>query len=184
MRTQSFDTFLYKHIKSLSSEHTANVSKLVELINKENYRLKEPLLIYVLVKKYDTYFRRVANPELCNEFDKIKTVYKDAPTFLSVMEKRESTEQNIFDDYYKLYSNYKYQANKPKNENELKEKLANQIMALQKTTGVSFYRISKEFELNQGNLFAFFKQKKLDRLSLANCRRIYKYLLNYQKMAS
>ena len=78
------------------------------------------------------------------------------------------------DDFYfeKIYDSYLHTINRVNYDKDIKGKIREQILALQKEKNVSNYHIYNSLNLNHGNINAFLKNNDTSKLSLETAKRI------------
>lgn len=178
MKTQSFKNYLKQYVKSLTEGSTLSLNKINNQA-KNNYRLKTIFSFYSLIdndvenqlkkRKEDLSF-------LYGEYIKCKTNYG----YIS--------EDNLSDcigslsDFDELKKVYQYYEDTVlKKEKAVKELYLNKILTTQQKKHISKYKIYNTLNLNPGNTNDFLKNKKLNKMSLENTKKIYKFVNSIDK---
>ncbi len=173
MRRLTFKGFLRRYLQELSLENTSSVHKLLIEAESNNARLFEPLLIYIalsfdndrlnsILKKSET-----LNDEYSRYF---KTVLREN------LEEYLSNSNDVPKEYTKIYRSYLSVRNRVESDNDTKARMRTKILKLIEDKGYSDYRVYKKLKINPGNYSAFFKQGKLDRLSLDKTREVLSFV--------
>jgi hypothetical protein len=132
-----------------------------------NVRLIEPLFVFTKVEHLEGRMRKiVSHTELEKEYSSFCQRYKE----------HRGAFQKLGDGYEKLYNSYVSERDKVEADRMLKDVLRIKVVEAIDTGKVSMYRLGKDLGLNQGNVFAFLKQKKLSVMSLDNVRAMFAYV--------
>lgn len=178
MKTQSFKNYLKQYVKSLTEGSTLSLNKINNQA-KNNYRLRTIFSFYSLIdnevenqlikRKEDLSF-------LYGEYIKCKVNYG------YINEDNLSDYMDSLSDFDELKKVYQYYEDTVvKKENAIKELYLNKILTTQQRKHISKYKIYKTLNLNPGNTNDFLKNKKLNKMSLENTKKIYKFINNIDK---
>ena len=176
MRELTFAGFLSRYVRDLSTSGTNSISKLSHEAAKENYRLREPLLLYALFSgKEDLLFRSIENSILKEKYLNLHNQYTKDQLLYALM----NNDSKIPAEYRKIWRSYKAQKNRKDTDAKTKEMMRQRILEMQKDKGVSNYRIYKELDLNPGNINDWLKNGAGEKVSLATARRTLEFLNSY-----
>lgn len=176
MRMLTFEGFLRAYLKRLSYSGSSGIFKLSKESMSENPRLREPLLLYVLLTAEKRQLDKLLanNLHLKQDFDEY---FIDLPLF-EIIESLHNT--SFFPEtYHKVYNSYLVRKNKVLNDNHTKQLMKAKILRIQKQKAVSNYRIYTRLCLNPGNFNDFMKNDRLEKLSLENTRKVLNFLDHY-----
>lgn len=168
-------SFLRDYAKDMNPEHSLSLFKN-EMLVKSDARLLNVYSFYV-------FFNQDATDTLLNKKDKLQHLYKKYEEYNSkyngvnlnnLEQKVESLDR--FDELNQLYTSYKnLVVNKYIVQKNLFHKI---IIQTKKEKAISNYRIYTDLNLNQGNTNDFLKNKRLDKLSLDNVKKIMDYVVS------
>jgi hypothetical protein len=158
MRDLTFAGFLKSYVRSLSKTETNSLYKLTKEAADENPRLREPLFLYAKFTEYKN---------LANRYDKAG--------FEAALQNAMSP---LPEEYKKVWKSYLSKKNRLQNDNHTKELMRNKVVKLQKSKGVSNYRLYADLGLNPGNFNAWLKYGDPNKVSLDTARRAVKYFEN------
>ena len=173
MRQLTFRGFLKRYLKALSGENGINLRALLSSAESDNLRLREPLLLYMMVIGKKQQFLEFANgKEAFSEMVAVANTYDWKSLELALEAKEESLPIQL----QKVYDSYCVKRDWKKGENHSKSLMWNKITKLQREKNISNYRIYKDLELNPGNINAYLKHGDSSKLSLATARKTLDYL--------
>ncbi len=173
MKTKTFMSFLKDYVKDMNPEQSLSLFK-----NEKYARLDARLLnvytFYVL-------FNREVIKTLLNKQDKLPVLYKKYENYQ--LKYNELTLENLklkvgtldaFDELKQLYTSYQ---NLVVNKNlVLKRMYHKKIIDIKNEKKISNYRIYSDLNLNHGNTNEYLKNKKFEKLSLLNIKKIMNYV--------
>jgi len=173
MKTKTFMSFLKDYAKDMNPERSLSLFKNEKYV-KSDARLLNVYSFYV-------YFNQDVTDKLLQKKDKLQKLYGkyeeynskyDCVNLNNLEEKVESLES--FDELNQLYTSYK---NLVVNKNIVQKDLYHKIiMRTKNEKRISNYRIYTDLNLNQGNTNDYLKNKKFDKLSLNNIKKIMEYV--------
>jgi hypothetical protein len=173
MRRLSFSGYLESYVRYLSGGDALALRPLAELTQSEP-RLVEPLLLWVAKTGRDQRLQRL----LADRDD----LTRELKTLVS-LEQRDQLESALSTEgpelraeYSKVWRSYLARSNAPARDAELKLAARSRALALERTKGVSRYRMAKDLGLNPGNLHAFLAQGNASKLSLERAFELVSYL--------
>lgn len=172
MRKLTFKGFLEKYLRELSGHDTLSINKLTQEAN-QNARLVAPLVLYaVCTGKVGLLLRATSKSAFDVRYISVIMHYSESELARHFSKK----DENIPDEYRKVFKAYMSQRNRVQADNKLKDLMRKKVLKLMRAKDVSMYRICQELNLNQGNMFAFLKRGELNMVSLDNARRVLNYL--------
>ena len=170
-RKMLFKNFLLKYCQYLTDSSSASLLKMAEMLN-DNPRAEEPLLLYALYNKKDhNQFRNRLRPELKTRFDLLKN---ESLKYTS-LEEMFKCSNNLDCDFQKVYNTYKNHLQETSASTPYKESFCVFFNKQLKEKQLTSYKVCKDLNLNNAN-FSYFLKGQLDKLSVANCERVYEYL--------
>ncbi len=173
MRELTFTGFLSRYVRELSLSGTNAISRLAREAAEENYRLREPLLLYALFTDRIPLLRKsIRNDQLKRRTESILGRYDREQMLQALTEE----DPGLPPEYRKVWRSYLVRKNRKKAEAHTKELARQHILALQKEKGVSNYRIYKTLGLNPGNINDWLKNGACEKVSMETARRAYKYM--------
>ena len=184
MRELTFKGFLKKYLNELSYCHSNSFYKLSKEAESQNPRLREPLLIYVnLSLEKDKLLRILSNYKwFQKDYDYFKNYQKSNLLIDDLMDDLMNDGSDIPIDYKKVYKTYINLRDYTVHDMHTKELMWNKITKIKAEKSVSTYRLYTDLNLNHGNLNDFVKNKKLDKLSLENTKKVLNYLESYHSI--
>jgi len=175
LRELSFLGFLKQYIHALSLAGLGGYYKLASEAATVNPRLREPLLLHALFSgKESVLLAAVKSTELHTEYVGILDRYDR----LRMEQALQNSDPLLPDRYVKVYRSYIAVKNKHRNEEYTKSLIREQIIRLQRDTGVSTYRLYTDLQVNPGNMNAFIKHGDCSKVSLAIARSAMAYMEN------
>ena len=173
MKTKTFMSFLRDYAKGMNPEQSLSLFKNEKLV-KSDARLLNVYSFYV-------FFNQDTTKTLLDKKDKLQQLYKkyeeysskyDGVNLNNLEQKVESLDS--FDELNQLYTSYR---NLVVNKNIVQKNLYHKIiMQTKKEKSISNYRIYTDLNLNQGNTNDYLRNKRLEKLSLVNIKKIAKYV--------
>lgn len=175
MRELTFRGFLTEYVRKLSYANTTSMQKLMQEAASENFRLREPLLLYALfAHKTHLFFEAAAKYRLPQEYTELLLQYTPER-----MEHALLCDTTLPDAYKKVYSSYLVRKNQLASDNHTKELMRQTIRKLQQQRSLTNYRIYTELGLNPGNLNAWLKHGDNSKVSLSTARSVLKFAKEY-----
>ena len=173
MRELTFRGFLTQYVRELSLAKTNSLYKLVKEACSVNVRLKEPLFLYALfAEKAEVLLQATKNTDLQPEFQTLLEQYSVDEMTKALQAKCEC----LPDAYHKVWRSYLSVKNRVHTEADTKELMRKKLLRLQEKHGVSNYRIYTDLQLNPGNVNAWLKHGKSEKVSLNNARMMLRYV--------
>ncbi len=173
MRELTFPGFLKRYVRELSLSGTTSLFALAGEAAGENPRLREPLFLYALFsEKEDLLLRAVKDTPLKAPYAMLLQENDKG----SLRKALESSDPALPAEYHKVWRSYLSLRDRKKSEDATKDLMRDRILAMQKAQGVSNYRLYTDLELNPGNINAWLKHGKSEKVSLATARRAMEYL--------
>jgi hypothetical protein len=179
MKPLTFKGFLRKYVLELSACKSYSLSKLAQEAERQNARLREPLLLFaILTHDGNTLLRLLnKNKKIINDYNQYFLRCKNAESILKAFE---HNSDSLPLSYQKVYNSYLSEKNRFLSDSHTKSLMKKKIVNLQKEMKLTDYRLYTDLHLNSGNFNAFMKHDRMDRLSLESTRRILKHLENFQ----
>lgn len=179
MRELTFKGFLTKYVRQLSTQETNSLYKLVPEANADNPRLKEPLLLYAACsQKQEVLLSAAKKLPLYSEYHSVLSQYSAE----DLLELLASEAPNLPFEYHKVWRTYLNRKNKVQADDHTKELMRQKVRRLQEISGVSNYRIYTDLKLNPGNLNAWLKHGKSDKVSLDIARKTLRYVESHMAL--
>jgi hypothetical protein len=173
MKTRTFMSFLRKYAKDMNPEQSLSLFKNEKYV-KSDTRLLNVYSFYV-------FFDHDVSNTLLRKKDKLQNLYTKYKEYSSkyngftlnnMEQKVESLDR--FDELNQLYTSYK---NLVVNKNIVQKNLYHKIILQTKNEkNISNYRIYTDLKLNQGNTNDYLRNKRFEKLSLENIKRIAEYV--------
>ena len=160
--------------KELSYAGTIDLSVLAGEATRDNLRLRAPLLLYATkwgkVQLLKTHLLKLDGAE-------------ELLNMLSFLEQRNVevalANNELPEEYLKVWNSYKVRRDKPKNEDELIEAMRKKIIQLQQAKKCSNYRLYTDLKLNPGNINSWLKNGDSSKLSYRTASKIITYVMQY-----
>ena len=168
MRQFSFDGYLKQYLRRLSRQKRFSVYRLALEADKTNPRLREPLVLYAVLREKVEVLRS-ANVGSWLECD----VLEYTPS--EVMSMLQSASEHLPENYTKVYRSYCAKVNRQKTDNETKGLCRERTWELMQTAGLSCYRMYKALGLDSSNVTAYLKHGDVSKVSLDTARRLYEF---------
>ncbi len=173
MRELTFRGFLTQYVRSLSEQETTSLYKLADEAACQNYRLREPLLLYALYsQKEDMLLQATKDAVLHAEYSGLLAQYTQESMLQELMEQ----DSALPVEYQKVWRSYMVRKNRAQTDDHSKELMRQKVKRLQAKYGVTNYRIYTDLKLNPGNLNAWLKHGLGDKVSLDTARQTVRYL--------
>ncbi|MFT8889623.1 MAG: hypothetical protein ABF904_12505 [Ethanoligenens sp.] len=179
MRQLTFAGFLKSYVKEPSYSGTSAFRKLAAEAIEDNPRLKEPLLLYAHFTYDKDSIRRLLKNQsaLMSEY----TLYFcDKTNLPALLDAFESKTVLLPEEYLKVYTSFVSIRDRYKNEVWTKYLMRKRIAKLQFEKNITNHHLYTSLQLNAGNFHAFMKHAKLNKLSVANVRRVLSFLENFK----
>ena len=155
MRQLTFPGFTKQYVASLSRAGTTAIYPLTREAVAQNYRLREPLLLYALANGQEkVLMTAVRNTPLAEYYGGLLQKY----------------------DYDAMISALRDQDQKGERDRRVKSLLRERILQVQQEKGVSTYRICRDLGLNNSNINCWLKHGCDEKVSLDTARRIAEFL--------
>ena len=171
MRKLSLKTFNIYELKKIDINHTLKIKNMLEDVEKRNPRLIAPLATFLYLGNYKD----------MSVGPKLEKIVKDMFAKYPVVSEENALEylKNSKDDeinrYYYAYTS----ENMRRDQNELKNKLRDDIKIFQKRKNLSNYKICKLTNTDPGNFHAFYELNRNDRMSVNRLRSILNMCIKY-----
>ena len=176
MRELTFVGFLRRYVRDLSISGTNSISKLSYEAARENFRLREPLLLYALFSGKEASLLRSAEGTTLEElYSSVLDRYSKEQMLHAFL----TSDSGLPSAYHKVWRSYLAQKNRKDTDAQTKELMRQRILAMQADKGVSNYRIYKELNLNPGNINDWLKNGAGEKVSLTTARRAFEYVNSY-----
>jgi len=173
MRELTFAGFLSRYVRQLSMSGTNSISKLAREAAMDNYRLREPLLLYALFTDNRALLQKSINNNAQKEqYDTILDQYSKT----QMLQALKGNDPALPAEYQKVWRSYLAQKNRMETDAQTKELIRQRILSMQQQKGVSNYRIYKTLGLNPGNINDWLKNGAGEKVSLATARRAFEYV--------
>lgn len=172
MRELSFRGFLSQYVKELSFSGTNSIRVLASEADKQNPRLREPLLLYSLMTNKADFLTK-------NCGDRLRLLYGDLLTCDASSVIDLLRDDRLGENYQKVWRSYLSVRDRHKTDNWTKALMRQNIIRVKNEKSISTYRIYRDLRLNGGNLNAWLKHGDDDKVSLSTARKVYRYV---QKM--
>ncbi len=175
MRALTFVGFLSRYVRELSMSGTNSISKLAREAAADNYRLREPLLLYALFTDNRALLRNsIDNDALNKQYNAIFDQYNKAQMLQSL----KNNDPALPTEYRKVWRSYLAQKNRKETDAQTKKLIRQRILSMQKEKGVSNYRIYKTLGLNPGNINDWLKNGAGEKVSLTTARKAFEFVQN------
>ncbi len=173
MRRLTFAGFLESYVRHLAGLDTLDLSRLARAMRSEP-RLAEPLLLYAAKSGRAEKLSGLlgASDDLRDELHTLVELER-SDRLESVLA---AEDPRLRPEYAKVWRSYVARRDAPARDAELKLRARERVLALEKTKGVTRYRMAKDLGLNPGNLHAFLAQGNPSKLSLARVYELVEYL--------
>ena len=173
MRQLTFAGFTERYVSSLSANGATAIYPLVRETIAGNARLKAPLYLYALSNdRLQTLLKAAKETALYSEYVLLAERYT-----LDALVKELSEETGALpDEYQKVWNSYISVSTMHKRDERVKGLMRKRVLELQKTHGVSTYRLCKDLNLNVSNVNAWLKTGVPSKVSLDKARSMMAYL--------
>ena len=173
MRELTFVGFLSRYVRELSMSGTNSISKLAREAATNNYRLREPLLLYALSTDNSALLQKsIKNDMQKARYDAILEQYSKEQMLQALKE----NDPDLPAEYRKVWRSYLAQKNRKETDAQTKELIRQRILSMQKEKGVSNYRIYKTLGLNPGNVNDWLRNGAGEKVSLSTARKAFVFL--------
>ena len=172
MRQLTFPGFLDRYVRELSEDNTGALYALTRETVGGNYRLKEPLFLYAIATgREKTLLKASRGTALENEFEQLQKQYN----YSDLVKAFQMGPCILPDGYQKVWRSYLSEASSYERDSRVKELIRKRVLALQKSKGITTYRVCKDLHLNNSNVNAWLKNGVGCKVSLETARRILEY---------
>ena len=173
MRELTFVGFLRRYIRDLSVSGTNSVSKLACEAAEENYRLREPLLVYALFSDNSALLlNKTENEALNKHYSSVLSQYNDNQMHQALRD----NDPVLPAEYRKVWKSYLAQRNRKETDAQTKELIRRRILSVQEENGISNYRIYKTLGMNPGNINDWLKNGAGEKVSLSTARKALEFV--------
>ncbi len=173
MRELTFVGFLSRYVRELSMSGTNSISKLAREAANDNYRLREPLLLYALFSGKETSLLRSAESVALEQlYSSVLDRYNKEQMLHAFL----TNDPELPSAYHKVWRSYMAQKNRKDTDAKTKELIRQRILSMQKEKGVSNYRIYKTLGLNPGNVNDWLKNGAGEKVSMNTARKAFAYV--------
>ena len=175
MRELTFVGFLSRYVRELSMSGTNSISKLASEAATDNYRLREPLLLYALFTDNRALLQKSINSyALKEQYDAIFDHYSKAQMLQALKE----SDPALPAEYRKVWRSYLARKNRKETDAQTKELIRQRILSMQREKGISNYRIYKTLGLNPGNINDWLKNGAGEKVSLTTAQEALEHVQN------
>lgn len=172
MRKLTFEGFLRNYVQLLSLQNSLNMRVLAAEAVSENPRLREPLVLYALMwGKYPLLCRVAENMDWLKSCDEWAKKY-DSESLLAALERGGELPR----EFEKVWNSYKVRRDRCRLDDDKKNLIRNRVLSLCEEGQISHYRIYTDLKMNPGNVNAWLKHGKADKVSLSAARNILNYV--------
>ena len=85
----------------------------------------------------------------------------------------------LYDEYRKVANSFRAEAERPANNEQLKDAMRSRILEMQRAKNCSNYRIYTDLKLNPGNINDWLKNGDSKKVSYRTAERIVSYLMSF-----
>jgi hypothetical protein len=173
MRRLTFKGYLQSYVQQLAGLSTLSLPRLAALARSEP-RLTEPLELWAVATGCAPRLARLlkAQGDLERELVLLASLERDGRLESALA----AEDPRLRPEYTKVWRSYVARRDAHARDAQLKLEARNRALALEKTKGVSRYRMAKDLGLNPGNLHAFLAQSNPTKLSLDRAFELVRYL--------
>ena len=173
MSTLSFLGWLKLELERMSNVKTISIHKLAVLVQEENSRLAEPLLLFAMETGVVPRLMSFINDrEIKQEYQEVLDVCGGK----SILDLDETGKESLPWSYRKLLNNWRAAERKAQHIENSKRIRLERSLQLMKEKSVSNAQVYQALSLNPGNTNAYLKHHDISKLSLENSTKIMKYL--------
>jgi hypothetical protein len=188
MRELTFKGYLERYLKYLGDTKTLRMGVLVTEVLPESPRIAEPMFLYFMMMGRAKRLITVMEREIPNQYTPLgnnpakrfsrefRALLDSFKTFSELEEGLIGKDKKIPIGYQKVYDSNLVTKNWKLTEKGFLKSFSKKLRELQAGAGVSVYRICKDLELNQGNVYAYINQSDPKTVSVQTARRIESYL--------
>jgi hypothetical protein len=173
MRRLTFKGYLESYVQQLAGQSTLSLPRLAALARSEP-RLTEPLVLWAVVTGHASRLSGLlkAQGDLERELLLLASLEREGrlETALATEDPR------LRPEYTKVWRSYAVRRDARTRDAQLKLEARNRVLALERSKGVSRYRMAKDLGLNPGNLHAFLAQGNATKLSLDRAFELVRYV--------
>ena len=173
MRQLTFPGFLDRYVRQLSKGNTGSLYALTREAEHENPRLREPLYLYALsTGRENTLLKASRSTDLGREYEQMHRLY----SYTDLLSELRKVPCSLPEGYQKVWRSYQSEAGMHERDVRVKELIRTRVLACQRESGISTYRICQDLHLNNSNINAWLKNNSPAKVSLSTARRILAYL--------
>lgn len=164
MRKLSLRTYNVYELKKIDIDHTLKIMNMLEDVEGRNPRLLAPLATFLYLGNYK---EMPVGPRLEKV---VQDMFKKYPVVseANALKYLKNCEDDEISRYYYAYVS----ENMRRDQNELKNKLRDDIKIYQKRKNLSNYKICKLTNTDPGNFHSFYELNRNDKLSVKKLRAI------------
>lgn len=171
MRKLTFLGFVKDYAHTLSEKNSYSMNLLAEEA-RTNSLLRAPLFLWALLDDDIPTLLAKTDGSLFAEYSKLKDTFtKEA--FLDCLERNDHA---LPEAYHVIWRSYVCLRDRNLVDEEMKERARQQILEKLKQVNISAYRISKDLNLDAGNVGSWLNHDDSKRISNRNAERILEYL--------
>ena len=173
MRRLTFKGYLESYVQQLAGQHTLALPRLAALTRPEP-RLTEPLVLWAVATGHAPRLSKLLKTQgdLDRELAYLVSLEQDGRLESALA----AEDPRLRLEYTKVWRSYVARRDAHARDAQLKLEARNRVLALEKSKGVSRYRMAKDLGLNPGNLHAFLAQGNATKLSLDRALELVRYL--------
>lgn len=170
MRKLSLRTYNVYELKKIDIDHTLKIGKMLDDVENKNPRLLAPLATFIYLGNH---INLQVGPRLGAV---VNDMFKKYPIVseTNALKYLKNSKDDEINRYYYAYTS----ENMRRDQNELKNKLRDDIKIYQKRKNLSNYKICKLTETDPGNFHSFYELNRNDKLSVKKLRSILNVCIN------
>ena len=169
-----FKGYLAKYVRALSGENTLNIRALAKEAVNDDPRLMVPLLLYAVYHGKTELLRRSLAENNCG-----KEILKLLDELETSGPEEALRSEPLYDEYRKVVNSFRAEAERPANNEQLKDAMRSRILEMQRAKNCSNYRIYTDLKLNPGNINEWLKNGDSRKVSYRTAERIVSYLMSF-----
>lgn len=175
MRQLTFGGFTKRYVQQVSLAGTTAVYVLTREASTKNLRLREPLFLYAISNQcLNTLLTASRKTDLYENYRQLADTF----SYAELLEALATKSSVLSERYHKVWDSFQSELAQSERDARVKKLIATRVRTLQKTTGISTYRLCKELGINNSNVNTWLKNDDVRQISLNNARRILDYLSN------
>lgn len=172
MRALTFQGFLIRYLKSLSSRNSSSFRALATEAISESPRLREPLAVLSVITGASPRLMKLWAGTRPGELFSPFLMCYDQDSLLAALKDPDST---ISPEVRKVWVSYTTERDKHLHDAELKKLLCARVSQLQAQSSLSTYRACKDLSLNNSNVCTWIRTGQPQYVTLADAKRLYEY---------